>query len=545
MISEACLFEIETGQRDITPDEDALLYRLLRAKERPVAECSAASVVEFSAASVSGQRQCSFLRIPGTRVSDNDSSAKTRYNRAAMYDWFGKQIGAGVKTLSAVVKKSPTQYTKAINMSGIRKIVLSVKDSLHLQSTLGLTHTGLRIFRRECSILELPMRLAPETSMRAEVSAMQLLSEYYEGASLHGGKDGPVSCLIYVAHTYDVIIRDLDRLFLNGEYYEWPFRCNSALTQPVISAEVSQDWGGGSEKFAIHILNRKNPCSAKAQTPFCTAQAERICDASRKITGNYSNFEIELSKVHGIHDLHLCSIVRLDNSHAILPTRIIPDVWLVVVISAADMPGFIANAYGGVCSPVQQTDRRAALLEKSAHLVVIGNECIGIRSGDVSFPFRIPVVVNLDTVADALIICLLHIYLCSDLLALATLIGHPGQAGCSCMWCRVCAANTKRTAADVTIQFPYRTPASEAIDLAAFRSKTGAKPTPVNGVLMPPLLPITDFMKVMMPVLHCFLGLVNFVVQRINKVGTCVHLIVMLDHRSQLFAPGATGPRRY
>ena len=185
-------------------------------------------------------------------------------------------------------------------------------------------------------------------------------------------------------------------------------------------------------------------------------------------------------------------------------------------------PRVVANAYGGVCSPVQQTERRAALLEKSAHLVVIGNECIGIRSGDVSFPFRIPVVVDLDTVADALIICLLHIYLCSDLLALATLIGHPGQAGCSCMWCRVCAANTKRTAADVTIQFPYRTPASEAIDLAAFRSKTGAKPTPVNGVLMPPLLPITDYMKVMMPVLHCFLGLVNFVVQRINKVGILI-----------------------
>jgi hypothetical protein len=116
-------------------------------------------------------------------------------------------------------------------------------------------------------------------------------------------------------------------------------------------------------------------------------------------------------------------------------------------------------------------------------------------------------------------LCRLDVYMCCDFLAIATLIGHPGQAGCSCIWCRANAAGYKKIAADHTIAHSLRTPGTEATDLAAFLAQVHqSNKDNVNGVSKPPLFPVTDFLKIMPPVLHVFLGLVNFIIQRIRKV---------------------------
>ena len=188
----------------------------------------------------------------------------------------------------------------------------------------------------------------------------------------------------------------------------------------------------------------------------------------------------------------------------------------------AEVPEFVCNYYGGNCTPLQQEERRGALNPKSAEFVLLGNECIGIRSGNVTFPFRTPV--TGDVAAEAApfapipVAMHLDVYICCDFLALATLIGHPGQAGCSCIWCRANAAGYKLIAANRSYAHALRTVESEAIDLAACQEQ-GDRSSNVNGVSRPPLFPVTDFMKIIPPVLHIFLGIVNFVIQRINQVS--------------------------
>ena len=176
---------------------------------------------------------------------------------------------------------------------------------------------------------------------------------------------------------------------------------------------------------------------------------------------------------------------------------------------------------GGNYTPLEQEARRSALDPKSAEFVLLGAECIGIRSGNVTFPFRTPVAVEVAAEAPAFtpapVTMHLDVYICCDFLAAATLIGHPGQAGCSCIWCRANAAGYKRIAANRSYPHELRTPESEAADLEACQAQADRSGN-INGVSKAPLFPVTDFMKILPPVLHIFLGLVNFVIQRINQV---------------------------
>jgi len=82
--------------------------------------------------------------------------------------------------------------------------------------------------------------------------------------------------------------------------------------------------GGGFEKFTVHLLNTKKPCSVKGQSIFCSAQPQRTDEASKKISDSYENFEQELSYVPGIEDLNCNAVVRLGNMHAVVPKHTLP-----------------------------------------------------------------------------------------------------------------------------------------------------------------------------------------------------------------------------
>ena len=68
--------------------------------------------------------------------------------------------------------------------------------------------------------------------------------------------------------------------------------------------------------------------------------------------------------------------------------------------------------------------------------------------GDATFPFRTPVLCNslVHPIIESVKIFHLYIYICADLLALAVLVGHPGQAGVTSQWDRLSAKEYKRVA---------------------------------------------------------------------------------------------------
>ena len=99
---------------------------------------------------------------------------------------FGEIIGAGVKTITRVVNRNQGTYLQAMSKAGLRKVVLSVQESLHLQSAMHLTHSAVRLFRSESKRLGIPFSFAPEPQMRAAVQSKHVISEYYEGVALRG-----------------------------------------------------------------------------------------------------------------------------------------------------------------------------------------------------------------------------------------------------------------------------------------------------------------------------------------------------------------------
>jgi hypothetical protein len=385
----------------------------------------------------------------------------------------------------------------------------------------------MRDLRSKVKDLGLPVSFASENSMREKCKQYALMSEYFEGVEL-SGTGGPISCLIYTAHLADIVTRDIDALVANGEFYEWRFACDAGSASHIITGILANDWGGMSEKDTWHCVNCLDPCSPRRQSIFCTAIPGKIDESHKKISGSYENFEIELSKVQGLLDLNRNKVVRLGTKHALVPAHTLPSDpanWTVTTITTEDMPEFLANRYGRPGTPVETAAYRAGLSNQSATFIALGNDIIGIAADGLAatFPFRTPVSFDPARVTELIagvVVFEFRNLICSDLLALSTLIGHPGQAGVTCQWHDTDACGFKRMAqSPFTIHCPLRTPASEAANLLKYEHKSGKK-TPVNGVTRKPLFPFDNFWQILVPPLHILLGIVNFVMQAMYKVAT-------------------------
>ena len=219
------------------------------------------------------------------------------------------------------------------------------------------------------------------------------------------------------------------------------------------------------------------------------------------------------------------AVVRLGNMHAVVPKHTLPLEWSVVTISAGDMQDFLSKRSGGKDTESENVAFRSTLPEKSAVLIVLANECLGVRAGDATFPFRSPVIC--DSLRPSILaqvqVFNLDIFICADLLSLAVLLGHPGQADVTSQWHRLSARMFKEIATlprdeSAPPALVMRIPESEAEDLRAYQAQTTKNQVPVHGVSKRPLFPFNDYMLIISPALHVFLGLVNFVNQLMYKV---------------------------
>ena len=118
---------------------------------------------------------------------------------------------------------SATMFGAAKIKSGVSKVVLTVAQTLRLQSRLGLSHTGLRVLRRELKEVGAEIAVASEHTMHAVLSKTALECKYYQGVELEGSKGDPLKCLVYCANICDAVARDLDTHQANGDMKKWPF----------------------------------------------------------------------------------------------------------------------------------------------------------------------------------------------------------------------------------------------------------------------------------------------------------------------------------
>jgi hypothetical protein len=531
LINESLLCELESG-RDMSLSEESQVGRLLKAVARPEPDCSDVKTVSISARASKNKKSAKWLFLAHSEVEDEKASPTVLKKRASVIDWAAGFIKASQNAFSKLIRKKPTAFKGAVLKSKITKVVLSVADSLHFKSLFRLSNTSMRLFKKESRALDLNFSFAPEPQMRAAIEAEHVEATYYTGVPL-AGSNGPIKSLIYAANISDIICRDYDRLVASGELHVWPLACNVGQEE-ARTVILSNDWGGSCEKFTVHPIDTLRPNSAALQSIFCSAEAERVDEQTKKISGCYENFRIELSKVHGLGDLDKNVMVQVGQRHALIPKHTVPATWTYVEVDSMDE--FYSTKYAGPNGdPIERIALRAALPPGCAMLACRGGECLGISCGSASFPFRRPVPVDKDK-APSPSIWPLRVVVSADLLSLCNLVGHPGQATCNCQWGRNEASGFKLAASDpLTYPCPLRTKDSEAEDLAAFKAKPGKDPRPVNGVSAEPLFPFKDFLHVFPPPLHVFLGTVNFELGQIKKVSQCASHRLVAAHCCTLY----------
>lgn len=384
------------------------------------------------------------------------------------------------------------------------KRVLSVDETVRLQARLQLSGTGLRDARKEFIANNFPLKLAPESKVNAWVRARAITASHIEGAALVG-KNGSVSCLVYHVHSAaDAAARDLDLNFKTHKPCK--FQCDDTSELPVMSFMFMNDWGGKSDKHVLRLLDVPKSNSPNHCTIIGSAETMRP-DDTMKPSGCWENFSFVLDLIDGLVDFETNLILQLGEHHLLFPRHTQPGTWAWQPIPEAERGAFFSCAYGTGSTVAEKAACRAALPGGCATLIVIGSSCLGIRTGSVTFPFRAAVEVDVSG-APSPVLFATSLYLSADLLALCVFIGNQGQAGCSCPFCRCNAPRFKKMAADASVECELRTAATQKADFDSFRA-TDANINNFNGVSFPSLFPNIPFRRIIPPVLHLVLGLVN------------------------------------
>jgi hypothetical protein len=511
---------LESGDGAVSIETWKQVHRVMNALKKPDADDSNIKFIEIPSSATPNHRKETWVFFPSTYVEDGAAGSKTISNRSKILEWASKKIGAGIQTISKLIRRDKV-FTEAAEKSGVSCYKLSIEQTLQLQSKMNVSHTAMRELSAMLKEIGAPLKLASQPKCRALLDSMHLSASYYEQVPL-AGSGGTVNCLVYaVNNACDAAQRDLDNAVATRDFKLQCFPCDSASTLPVLNFMAMNDWGGKSDKHVLRSLNvGEHVCSAKHCTIIASAETMRA-DQTTKPSGCWENFGQVLGYVDGLTDFESNCVAQLGGRHVFFPAHTRPDLMTWTTIAAEDEPAFYRDIYAGTDgTPAERAQRRSQLEPNSATFIVIGSKCLGVRAsssdGFSTFPFREPVIVNPNTQPSPTIFKV-HLFLSSDLLALCVLIGNPGQAGCSCPLCRCDAKGFKIVAADPTKpDLQERTTPSQLVDLNAFQSKTSSKPTPVNGVSRPALYNF-DFRRLIPPVLHLVLGLTNDVMQSIYK----------------------------
>ena len=504
----------ERGQATLADKKGA--FRIMAALQETAEENPHINLVPFSSNETPFRRNALFLRLPETWYTDeSEVHRSTVYRKTTFLEWIFSYIGAGVLTLARFIVRNVAGVSRAaVAKSGMSSRVLTVEETIRFQTRLGLSHSRLRDARKDFNVSEYPMKFAPESKIKKWADELHINASHIEGAALAGSK-GSVYSLVYHVHSAaEAAQRDLDVNFKNKTYKPCAFQCDDSSDIPVMSFIYMNDWGGKSDKHVLRLLDVQKSNSPVHCTIIGSAETMRA-DDSMKPSGCWENFDFVLSRVDGLIDFERNFVLRMGNSSVLFPKHTKPAAWTWEQIAEADRGAFFAAAYGSGSNPVEKAACRAGIPAGSATLVVINSKCIGIRAGPVTFPFRCAVDVD-TTSGPAPILFATSLYTSADLLALSVIIGNPGQAGCSCPFCRCSAPKFKAMATDAAEACELRTAATQATDYYSFVS-SAVKINNINGVSFPSLFPNGNFGKIIPPVLHLILGLVNDQMQYLWK----------------------------
>lgn len=202
-LNESVLTQIEDGRLKLTSEDTSRLHRLLVAIATPVKNVSTVKALELPTST--GRVATWFLpRVPRESRGDEDSLTREAIRqRTNCIQWFATKIGAGKRTIANWIERDKPLFTAAGIKSCVSKVVLSVTQSLRLQSLHHLPHSGLRVSRKELRAVGVGLVFASQSRMREAVVASSVKSVYYSNFSLEESKDSStnVKCEMPFVHS--------------------------------------------------------------------------------------------------------------------------------------------------------------------------------------------------------------------------------------------------------------------------------------------------------------------------------------------------------
>ena len=499
------------GAANFTAEERKCLRDIVRMCEEP----GYGKVPQVVFRTGNGQ-DVTYVRVPSYSKGASSVGTESLRIRARFMESVGKMIDFGTSALARYLGRNKEQSLAAIadaNLPVSSKVMLSPEQSLDLMGKLRFSWNMMRVFRQLLVSWGAPLAVASTPLMQEQLKQYTVPTEF-RTVPLECGGGKTVDTLVASCSLFEVVIQDCDQSWANGTFVSANLACNQGLA-PRGSWVVSQDYGGGQGKWTCHSIDRLCPCSVGNQKRFCSVENKRPDDLT-KADENASNFRKVVENVDGLSDLGRSMVlVRVGNAHTIVPAHIIPVVWSCTVINGTDKQLFLDAAWG-VGTPAERAVMRAELIQGSGKLIVCDGMCLGVQSGDVTFPFRTPAPVTGQQVP-AVDQMAMDVFVAADLLAMSVIGGMEGQSGCNCLWCRGAAKDFKLTATDSAFdKLILRTAASQAADLRTYMGLTTQNPAPCNGVSTESIFPF-DFEKFIPGWLHVVMGPVNFDVSGMHK----------------------------
>ncbi|MCG3771890.1 MAG: hypothetical protein JW384_03087 [Nitrosomonadaceae bacterium] len=332
-------------------------------------------------------RNVTYVRVPGFFKAADLVGSETIRKRATFMEGICEMIGWGLSPLTRLLSRNKPLAEEAFTVAklAVSTVTLSKDEALHWMGKMQLSWRQLVGFRQLIKSNDIALVIPSNLALKGVLEQYNC-TLHFETLELTYGKIGSnklMPCQVVTSSLFDVVCQDADQAWKEGTFVSANLVTNLERELRA-SYVIPQDNGGNESKWLIHSIDRVTPCSVSNQRRFASCAPLRA-DDSRKPDEHEPNFRKVVANVDGLYDLGRSMVlVKVGPSHTIVPEHIIPDVWSCTV---GDNHAFCERVWG-VGTPGARAEQRSSLLRGSATLVVCGGRCLGVQSGDITFPFR-------------------------------------------------------------------------------------------------------------------------------------------------------------
>jgi len=156
-----------------------------------------------------------WMRVPRGRVPDGDAGLKQQQRRAKIVACVMETTGAGVETLTRIIRTQRAIFTEAASRASIvSKQHLGVEATLQVTQSVNASWSGMRALKKLLGHFGIHLKLASEVAVKVHVNEFTVPLTYFR-VHLDAGKAAKgvrTEALVSCCCIFDVLARDADAI---------------------------------------------------------------------------------------------------------------------------------------------------------------------------------------------------------------------------------------------------------------------------------------------------------------------------------------------